>query len=119
VGKLAGRGKRWERDGSFGTGRKPPTEIKNFGAIRDGCGGNEGWAFWFISWMLAPAYSRRVKRRDKDTRKRDVGRTGFNLKVEEEQGTYERREDGGHTCSLGETHNSLSHQLSPPYKGTI
>jgi hypothetical protein len=40
-------------------------------------------------------------------RKRDLGRTGFNLKVEEEQGTYERREDGGHTCSLGETHNSL------------
>jgi hypothetical protein len=57
VGKLAGRGKRWESEGSLGTGRKPPTEIKNFGAIRDGCGGNEGWAFWFMSWMLAPAYS--------------------------------------------------------------
>jgi hypothetical protein len=46
-------------------------------------------------------------------RKRDMGRTGSDLKVEEEQGTYERREDGGHTCSLGETHDSLSHQLLP------
>jgi hypothetical protein len=36
-----------------------------------------------------------------------MGRAGFNLKVEEEQGTYERREDGRHTCSLGETHYSL------------
>jgi hypothetical protein len=40
-------------------------------------------------------------------RKRDMGRTGSDLKVEEEQGTYERREDGGHTCSLGETHYPL------------
>jgi hypothetical protein len=64
VGKLAGNGKRCESEGSLGTGRKPPTEIKNFGACNEGCGGKEGWAFWFISWMLAPAHLRESGRRD-------------------------------------------------------
>lgn len=45
VGKVLGNGKRCERSGSLGTGRKPPTEIRNLGGIREGWGGNEGWAF--------------------------------------------------------------------------
>lgn len=42
VGRLAGKGKRWDRSGSRGTGRKPPTEIKNLGGRSAGCAGKEG-----------------------------------------------------------------------------
>jgi hypothetical protein len=98
VGKLAGNGKRCESEGSLGTGRKPPTEIKNFGAFNDGCGGNEGWAFWFISCLLAPAHLRGVLRGD-ERRTCSESKGGYGLEVGE-GGTYKRREDGGHTCSL-------------------
>ena len=85
----------------MGTGRKPPTEIKNLGACNEGCWGKEGWAFWFISWMSARGNSAgRVQRQEDDPGEAEKNSKSGTV-------TYQGGEDGGHTCSLGETHYSL------------